>query len=305
MEFGTENVRSTGTGYIVPPVEDEEIYPYARVWPGLAAMAGTLFGVVVAVVVISAVVDPPRNIWSPLGVLLALLPGLLWCLFPWLAERRAELGRERLFAVFIISALLANALGYPLIQHWLAVDSWGAQQPLFTRILIYSLAIGTIPEVLKYLVVRYVAWQDYFRIRADATAYSIAATIGYLTVLHLHYVLEASPPPDTAAIRIFSTTAIALSNSLIVAYGISEMRFSMPSPLLLPGVISIASLISGVVFAVRGNLSNTRLTLAVSTPRLLISLIISAVLLMGISLAMVFLFNTTERQAEEAQGTGL
>ena len=168
-------------------------------------------------------------------------------------------------------------------------------------IFVYSLAIGTIPEVLKYIVVRYLVWLDHFRFRADAVAYNLTATVGYITVMNLQYILNDVPPVDVAAVRIFGMTTVAVTNSLIVAYGLAEMRFERTSPLLLPGAISVASLVTGVVVGIRGNLSNTRLGLGVSAPTLIIALAISAALLFGIGFAMSFLFTASERQAQEAE----
>lgn len=291
------------TGLINPPFDDEDTYPYRRVWPNFAASNGIFFGIVLVIVLFSTFVPLSPATRLPLDLLLALLPLGLWFFFDWLREQRVEQPRKRLIPTLLMSALVANAIGYPLVERWLDVGNWSPQQDLFTRVFVYSLSIGTIPEVLKYIVVRYLVWLDHFRIRADAVAYNLTATIGYVTVINLQYVLNDMPPIDVAAVRIFSVTTVAITNSLVVAYGLAEMRFEKTSPLLLPGAISVASLITGVVVGVRGNLSNTRLSLGISAPTLIIALAISAALLFGIGFAMSFLFTASERQAQEAENS--
>ncbi len=289
------------TGLINPSLDDEEIHPYRRVWPNFAVSNGIFFGSILVIFLFSTFVPISSVLHLPLGILLALLPLGLWGIFDWFREQQVERTRERLIPTLLVSALVANAIGYPLVEQWLDVGTWGPQQDLVIRIFVYSLAIGTIPEVLKYIVVRYLVWLDHFRFRADAVAYNLTATVGYITVMNLQYILNDVPPVDVAAVRIFGMTTVAVTNSLIVAYGLAEMRFERTSPLLLPGAISVASLVTGVVVGIRGNLSNTRLGLGVSAPTLIIALAISAALLFGIGFAMSFLFTASERQAQEAE----
>ncbi|MEM6528460.1 MAG: PrsW family glutamic-type intramembrane protease, partial [Chloroflexota bacterium] len=172
---------------------------------------------------------------------------------------------------------------------------------LVDLIVVYTLAMGIIPETLKYLVIRYVAWKDQFRDRYDAIAYGAASAIGYAVILNLWYVFEATPSPDIAAVRIAGVTLYGLFNSTIVAYGVGAIRLQRPSPLLVPGLISVASLATGLLYTLRINLANTRLTLSVSFPRLLISFLLAVMLTGAIFSAMIFLFNTVERETTTRQ----
>ncbi len=288
---------------ILPPAEEEVIYPYRRVWLSIGIESGILFALTVTIVIAWQVISLPEQYWLPLALLLALTPLILWGFVSWGRESSALQPRRRLLPVLIITMLTANALGYPLVNEWLQVNDWAMKQGAVGRIVVFALAFGTLPEVLKYLVVRYTVWLDTLRDRYDALAYCATTAVGYVTVLNLHYVLAATPPPDVAAIRIFGTTALQLASSLIIAYAIAEMRFDRPSPLLMPGMISLASFVTGLVITLRGNIANTRVSslIQVNEPRLLFNLVISAMVLIAISLAMVFLFSTIERQVAEAQ----
>lgn len=287
--------------FITPPREEETVYPYRRVWASIGIEIGMLLGIVVVMLVAHQLLVLPTPFWGYIGLFLALSPFILWIIFSWTRENFVPEGRDLLFPVFIVTALATNAVAYPLIYRFLEVDNWVTQQDTFERLIVYAFAYGTIPEVIKYSVLRYTVWRRALRYRYDIVAYSAAAAVGYATVLGVHYILETSPPPDVAAIRIFGITSLQLVNSLIVAYGLAEIRFDKPSPLLVSGMIAIASLVTGLIYTLRSNIANTSFSLTVSSPRLLLNLAITVMLLVAISLAVGFLFNTSERQAEEAK----
>ncbi|MEL7233149.1 MAG: hypothetical protein AAGK74_01555, partial [Chloroflexota bacterium] len=110
--------------FITPPSEEEVVYPYRRVWISLIIEAGLLFVICFAFLFSSAFVTIPETLWLPVGVLLSLMPLGLWVVFSWGRERLAIEPRKRLFPVVVLSALAANAVGYPLVFVWLDVDSW-------------------------------------------------------------------------------------------------------------------------------------------------------------------------------------
>jgi RsiW-degrading membrane proteinase PrsW (M82 family) len=286
---------------ITPPAQEANIYPYRRVWASIIIEAALLTITTLVVMYLPAFLPIPAPLepWFTLGS--ALLPCVLWCIFSWVPEGRAQVPRNRLLPVFVITAMAANSIGYPLIYRILEVESWGNQQELVNKIVIYALAFGVVPETLKYLVLRYTVWLNQFRNRYDAIAYAAASAVAYATVLNLRYVLDTTPPADIAVLRIFGTTALQIMGSLIVAYGLAEIRLSKPSPLLVPGMITLASLITGIIITVRGNIANTRLGLSVSYPRTIFNYAITAIALGGIALAMIFLFQNTEKQSKQAE----
>jgi hypothetical protein len=289
--------------FITPPSEEELIYPYRRVWSTIGIEGGIFTAAVFAGIVLAQFAQFAENVRFVFDMLLTLLPVMLWAYFSWTRENFVQEPRKRLLPVATIAALTANAVGYPLVYNMLDIDSWVTQTELAHRVVIYALALGIIPETLKYLVLRYTVWLNHLRNRYDSIAYSVTAAIAYATVLNAHYLFasDTAPQPDIAAIRVFSVVAMQISGSLIVAYGLAEIRLGKPSSLLMPGMIAAASLIIGVVYTLRGNIGNTRLTLAISSPRTLLSLIITALLWVAVAMVMVFLFNTVERQTEEAQ----
>lgn len=241
----------------------------------------------------------PDYLQTPANVALALTPLGLWIIFSWWQERFVPRPRQRLITVMIVSALAANAIGIPLVNDFLQVDRWLPLSSAIARIIGYTFTVGIVQEMLKYLVVRYTVWPEQFRIRLDGVAYGAAAATGYATVLNLNFVLTSTPPPDVAAIRIFSTIALHLVTSTIVGYGLAEVRFSQPSPFLLTITIALAAFITGVAIPIRAGLVNATLSLDVSATKPLQGLAFSLALLIAPSFALAFLFNSAERRERE------
>jgi RsiW-degrading membrane proteinase PrsW (M82 family) len=231
---------------------------------------------------------------------LAFLPAGLWLLFAWRPERQAILPRENLLAVAIVTALAANAIGIPLINNFLQVDKWLPLSSAINRIVGYTFTVGIVQEILKYLAIRYVAWPHHYRIRLDALAYATASAVGYTTVLNLQYITNSPSPADIITLHVFSDYALHLATSFIIAYGLSEVRFTNPNPLFLMGMYSLAALITGIVIPIRAGLINAPFSLEVGAPRTFFELAFSIVLLIIPPLILSFLLNNAERRTQEA-----
>lgn len=288
---------------IAPPREEEEVYPYRRVWRSLALEIGILFVLVVVVYGLLGIlrVSPPTRFYVPLNIALALTPLALWTAFSLWQERSVPQPRRRLIVVVIISALVANAVGIPFITNVLQPDRWLPLSSAVNRIVGYALTVGVVQETLKYLVLRYTVWSNSFRTRLDGVAYGAASALGYATVLNLQFVLGNTPLPQITAARVFETLALQTAASIIVGYALAELRFSVPTPFLMPLAVALAAFITGVATAFRAGLDNARFSLQVTASQPILGLLFSAVLVVSVSTAFAFLFNTAERQAHEAE----
>ena len=147
------------------------------------------------------------------------------------------------------------------------------------------------------------------RVALDAVAYGEASAIGYATVLNLHFALSYPSSPDVTANRVFSTLALHLVTSLVVGYGLAEVRFGQPSPFLLTLTIALAAFITGVAIPIRAGLVNASLSLdnTATNPLLNISatkplqgLAFSLGLLVALSFVVSFLFNSAGQREREA-----
>jgi len=273
------------------------------VWASIAIESGALFtlctGVFVAFSVIG--ITLPTLLVQAIKVLLVLLPVLLWLIFSLWQEQRVPLPRQRLFAVMIITALAANAIGIPFIDLVVQPERWLPIAPITVRIAAYTIIIGTLQEFIKYMVVRYASWRDHFRMRLDGVAYTFASAVGYATVLNLQFILTTQASPDAVALYVFETMALSAAASIVVAYGLSELRFAAPSPLFLPLSLVIASAQYGGIIPIRANFVNAGFSLTGGFPKPLIGLLLSLGILIVVSFTFAFLFDRAERAAREAE----
>jgi hypothetical protein len=291
---------------LIAPPEKEEIYPYRRAWRSVVTESGIMFVAVASVFVLwqYAGVSIPERFQRPFNIGLALLPIALWLIFSLLPERRVPQPRQRLIYVIALSALVANAIGYPLIYEFFQIDRWLPLQNAVNRIVGYAFTVGISQELLKYLVLRILVWPDEFNTWLDGIAYNAAAAVGYATILNLHFVFSTDASPDVAALSILATYTIQLATSMIVGYGLSDLRFNGSSLLILPLMLALSAFITGIAIPVRAGLVNASINpeaLEISATRPILSLGFSLGLFVALLFVLSFLFRNAEYRQREAQ----
>ena len=293
---------------ITPPKEEEEVYPYRRVWPSLLFELAGMFGAALALFVLTRLVASIPQALSMLALaLIALLPALLWLRFSWQRERAALEPRQNLLLVAVVTALAASAVGLPLVTDVLRIDEWLPLSGAVNRIIGYTFTVGIVQESIRYLVLRYTVWPGHFRTRLDGVAYGAAGAVGYALVLNLNFVLSADPGLDIAAMRVFDETVRQVAGGIIVGYGLAEVRFNpRPFPLLLPATIFFAAFITGIAIPVTAGLANVALSVSapVTAASPLRGFLFSAALIAAVAAIMIFLFNIAIRQDQEAAAVG-
>lgn len=289
---------------LIPP-EEEEVYPYRRVWQSIIIEMGILFAIAgICYVLFNRLnLSIPPVLTSALDIALALAPAALWLIFSRWREQFAVQPRKRLLAVAVITALVANAVSIPLIETVFQTSRWLPLASALDRIIGYTFTVGITQEVMKYLVVRYLAWPDFFRTRLDSVAYCAASAIGYATVMNLRVVASGAVLPDIVAMEIFGNTALNLAASIIIGYGLSEVRFGNASPFLAVFTMALAALLNGVVIPIRAGLMNAGFSLRGASANPLFGLVLSAVALIAVGAVTAFLFSNAERREREAAAT--
>lgn len=290
------------SGLITPPREEEEVYPYRRAWRSIFLESGLVLGTMLVIFVLVnflGVRAPlPWRVYINIG--LAILPTVLWVVFSRVAESRVLEPRRRLLTTFIVTALVANAIGMPLLNRVFAPTTWLPLQDTVTRIIGYMLTVGILQEFLKYITLRYIVYPEYYRVRTDAVAYGAATAVAYSLVISLNYVFSNSiAGVDVVALRVFATLSIHLVGSLIVAFGLSETAFSDALSLLLPLTVVLAALLGGVAIAMRSSFMNARVGLGVSAQNELFGMAFSVVMFVLPMSVFYFLFNVTERREQD------
>lgn len=278
------------------------VYPYRRVWISVIFENAILFALTLGLYILVSIlgVSLPVAATRAVNVALAVVPVGLWLLFSLLRERFVEQPRPRLLSVVIISALAANAIGVPFVEGVFQPEAWLPLDELVNRIVGYTVTVVVVQELLKYVVVRSLVWNDHFRVREDSVAYGAASAVGYALVVNLHFALGPNPLPHVVAAQIFEVSAIGLASSLILAFALSEVRFSRPSPLLLVAMFALACLVGGAAIALRSGFVNAAFTLRGAQPNLLLGILLTAALFSAVVVLVLFLFRNAVRQEREA-----
>jgi hypothetical protein len=295
---------------ILPPREEDEVYPYRRVWRSVLIEGSILAVVLVGLYGALGLVglNIPTALVGPLNAVLVLLPALLWGYFSWLQEMTVPQPRRQLGAVFALAALVASAVGVPLVNEFLQPDQWLSLDSAVNRIIGYTVTTGITQEFIKYFLTRSVVRADLYRVRTDVLAYSLAVAVGYSTMLSIQF-LRATPDaqPDMLMLRVVTIYAMHLAGSAVLSYGLMELYLGSGSIFLLPATLVIAAAITGVALPLRSGLVNTQIALhnaagALSTtypPRALYGVGFALALLAVPQVLVAFLYDVSERRERD------
>jgi hypothetical protein len=283
------------------------------VWPALITELVILVGSALAIYFAARLIRLPASLTQPVAVIFALLPVALWFLITYWREQRAVQPRRQLLLVMVITALAANAISVPLLESVFEVERWLSLESAINRIVGYTLTVGTIQEFTKYFVLRLLVWPGQITSRFDTVAYGVACAISYATIFSIHFILTADPALDIAVLRVVDNLTVSVAGSLIVAYGLAEVRFNRAVfPGLLPATLALAALITGIAIPLRAGLTSAGLLVEfppeLSMPVLSITspirgFLFSVAVVVVVITALIFLFENAERRAREAAVT--
>ena len=293
-----------GPRFITPPTDDQELYPYRPIWRALAIEVTILAAIALILYVAIDLFkfSPPIRLQPYLAFGLIATPFVLWLFFSLLAEYRVSQPRQHLIAIVILSMLVASAVGSPLLDQYFRVDTWLPLAPAINRILGYTLTAGIVQSIIKYIILRYTIWPQHLRTRLDGVAYGIAAGIGYATILSVQFIsANTSAQPDVVAFHIFANYALHVATGIVIGYGLSEVRFSNPTPIFLTIMLVIASVITGIAIPIHAGLVNSSLSItSVSAPKPLFGIGFSIALLIIVSIVIAGLIGNADRLEREA-----
>ncbi len=235
------------------------------VWRAGLLQIVSLVAFVLIVELVVSLTDLTLNGWSLLiaGIVLALVPALLWLFFFYQQDRLEPEPKGAVVGVFILGALLAQAVGIPLIEEvfdvrrWLPIGTW-------SHILGSILIVGFTQEFLKYIAVRYSIYPTIeFDERVDGVVYGTAAGLGYATLLNLRYVVDSGGVNlQAGVIRIVVTALAQASFAGLSGYFLGRAKFEEEPVWWLPGGVTLAALLNGLFTYVRGEITTTGLSLS-------------------------------------------
>jgi len=197
------------------------------------------------------------------GLILALVPALLWLAFFYQQDQLEPEPKGAVLGVFALGALLAQAVGIPLIQQvfqvrrWLPIGAW-------SNILGSILVVGFTQEFLKYVAVRYSIYPTLeFDERVDGVIYGTVAGLGYATVLNINYVVQSGGVNlQAAVIRVVVTALAQASFAGLSGYFLGRAKFEDEPVWWLSSGLTLAAVLNGLFTYLRGELTTTSLSLA-------------------------------------------
>jgi RsiW-degrading membrane proteinase PrsW (M82 family) len=227
------------------------------VWTsGVVQIVGLLVfvGVVVLVVSLAKVaLDGAALVWA--GVVLALIPALLWLGFFYQQDRLEPEPKGFVLGVFLLGGLLASAAGIPVVRDLFQVQEWMSRSTA-ANLLGSILVIGFVQEFLKYAAVRYSVYlSPEFDERIDGVVYGTAAGLGFATMLNIHYVTtSAGVNLGVGVVRIAVTALAQASFAGISGYFLGRAKFEEEPVWWLPLGVTIAALLNGLFTYARGEI---------------------------------------------------
>ncbi len=229
---------------------------------GIAEIVAVLLFVVLIEIIISW--TKPALSGTPLlltGIIMALVPAVIWMIFFYRQDRLEPEPKAYVLEVFLLGALLASALGIPLVRDLFRVQDWLGQSTL-TNVLGSILVIGFVQEFLKYAAVRYSVYlSTEFDERVDGVVYGTAAGLGFATMLNINYVVSnAGVDLRMGMIRIAVTTLAQASFAGISGYFLGRAKFEEEPVWWLPLGVTIAAVLNGLFTFVRGEITRVGLT---------------------------------------------
>ena len=214
------------------------------------------------------------------GIVLALIPAIVWLGFFYRRDRLEPEPKGMILQVFILGGLLASAIGIPLLEEIYQVSGWLYSSLPWSNILGGILVVGFSQEFLKYAAVRFSVYgSQEFDERTDGIIYATAAGLGFATVLNIAFVATTGGVDlGAGSIRIVLTSLAHASFAGITGYFLAREKFEARPVWWMPLGVSIAALLNGVFFYLRGTLTRASLSASGSGARTWIGLALAAVL---------------------------
>ncbi len=212
------------------------------------------------------------------GLVLALIPALIWMIFFYLQDRLEPEPKGYILGVFLLGAILASAVGIPLVDSFFQTSKWIHTDTL-TTILGSILVIGFTQEFIKYAAVRYSVFQTAeFDEATDGVIYATAAGLGYATVLNLQFVISnGGVALGSSVIRMVVVALAQASFAGITGYFLGRARFENKAWWWMPAGISLAAMGNGLFNWLRGLVVQRGISLTSASTNPWMGLLLAAV----------------------------
>lgn len=184
-------------------------------------------------------------LWTA-GILLALVPSLLWLWFFYRNDHLEPEPKTRVIGVLLIAAALYELIGRPLITQVFRVEEW-SNRDTWVSLLANVLIIGVITQGVAYLAMRTLTATSEFDERMDGIVYGTAAGLGVAALLNLRYVIDNGGVALAPGIVRTVTTALAQAGFAgLMGWFIAEAKFTHKPTWFVPLGFAIVAVMNGV-----------------------------------------------------------
>ncbi len=190
------------------------------------------------------------------GVGMSLIPALIWLFFFYVQDRREPEPKGLVAEVFILGALVAGAVGIPVVTYIFNIAGW-MYDSFWVNLAGSILVVGFTQEFLKFAAVRFSIFNSSeFDEHTDGIIYATAAGLGYATALNIDFVISSNGAGlGMAAIRLVLTALAQASFAGITGYFLGREKLEKMPLWWLPVGVCLAAVLNGLFFALWGELS--------------------------------------------------
>jgi RsiW-degrading membrane proteinase PrsW (M82 family) len=222
--------------------------PHPGFWrAGAVQIAGMALFTAIVAAVAEQLGPLDRQALVAAGVFLALVPSALWVAYFYHQDRLEPEPKTKIAAVFLLAALLTEAVGRRAIDDWFDIDRWATDSR--TALLASILIAGVVLQAIAYLAVRATVYATpEFDERMDGIVYGTVAGLGVATLLNLRYVLDNNGVALTQGVIQVATVALAQAScGGILGYFMAGAKFERRPIWWVPAGLLVAAALNGLL----------------------------------------------------------
>jgi len=266
--------------------EPKPFHERVHVWRDEFLLILSLIVFTVLVYALDAVIRPvfTASTLMMTGALLAIIPSITWLVLFYMQDRLEPEPKHFVLGVFGLGALLAAAVGVPLVENFFRVSHWLYTDAL-TTILGGILVVGFTQEFLKYAAVRYSVYHsDEFDEPTDGVIYATAAGLGYALVLNIQFVISnggVDLGPGVIRMAVIALAQAAFAG--ITGYFLGRAKFESERIWWMPLGITLAAIANGLFNWLRGQVVRSGVGVEGASANPWLGLAIAAIVALGVT----------------------
>ncbi len=237
------------------------------------------------------------------GVLLALIPAIIWLSFYYRKDFLEPEPRILIFKVFLLSSLITYGILNPLLNNLFMVNEWIGISNVFYKIIGSILILGVLQEFTVYFLIRFSVYNlPEFDEKVDGIIYGTVVGIGLATALNIHFIQE------TQIVSLFSgfvymTIKVLGHGGLggLVGFIITKEKFDNWNVAFVSTGLIVVSILNGIFFYIISLITRSNLFSGNITQNLFLNLLFAGLFAAGVTLLANHLIKKSRGKFEESR----